>query len=102
MAGLECGAALVLSVGVLGGGMLALGHQLQAVLGRVDALSRDAARARHEAARVEAWALGVGQVLAAERKAGDALAGVDDLLDARGVIEAILDRAEAVAGDRTA
>jgi hypothetical protein len=98
----ECGAALVLSVGVLGGGMLALGHQLRAVRGRVDALSRDAERARHEAARVEAWALGAGLVLAAERHADDALAGVDDLLDTRGVIEAIIDRAEAAAGDRTA
>jgi hypothetical protein len=102
VSGVDCGAALLASVGVLGGGMLALGHQLRAVVGRVEALSRDAERARHEAARVEAWALGASQALAAERRAGAALDGVDDLLDARAAIDALIDRAEAVAGGTTA
>jgi hypothetical protein len=97
--GVECGAALVASVGVLGGGMLALGHRLSAAVGRVEALTRDAERARREAAErvaeAEAWVLGAQQVLAAERRAGDALAGVDDLLDARAAIGAMIDRAEA-------
>ena len=90
-----CGAVLLAVVGILGSGLLVLGWRLRTAFRRLETVRHEAERARQrelveaqDTARIE-------QTLSAEQTAGDVAVKVNDLLEIRSAIQALIERAEA-------